>query len=360
MSLSAHDAIRHIEHTLASDSVPSVGAMRILNDAGQFLVNMHNWRWLESQQATLDLLADTDYVWLPDNFRELVAVQTEDGINAGVKMTTQQQLLRLRSMSAANSYVYHAAVTHATRQEAATASITFSASTQPDTNSEIDLHDTVDAAVKYKFVTAAATDTDTIRYVVKGSTTADTAKAFTDAVNATPTLYVHATDTASRVTTLTSTLTGTPGNSFTITTPGSGNTNTTIVGFAGGRDGGPPQPRLDIWPTPTTDSLGGLLVYYRGGWMTVTNDRQMLYLPEWMETLYLLAVRAFARGYEREADGTVNMRLADIKQGPIFMAAQQRDKEMTPTIGSMTGGAVEGLRANYDWFWNFSSTAGPS
>ena len=227
MSLSAHDAIRHIEHTLASDSVPGVGAMRILNDAGQFLVNMHNWRWLESQQATLDLLKDTDYVWLPDNFRELVAVQTEDGINAGVQMTTQQQLLRLRSMSAANSYVYHAAVTHATRQESATASITFSASTQPDTDSEIDLHDTVDAAVKYKFVTAAATDTDTIRHVVKGSTTADTAKAFTDAVNATPTLYVRAADTASRVTTLTSTLTGTPGNSFTITTPGGGNTNTT-------------------------------------------------------------------------------------------------------------------------------------
>jgi len=361
MSLSAHDAIRHIEHTLASDSVPGVGAMRILNDAGQFLVNMHNWRWLESQQATLDLLQDTDYVWLPDNFRELVAVQTEDGINAGVQMTTQQQLLRLRSMSAANSYVYHAAVTHAMRQEQATGTLTFDSSTQPTTNSIVTLDDKRNAAVQFKFVASAGTDTDVLRHVVKGTTTTATAQAFTDAVNATPTLYMRAADTATQVSTLTYTMRGSAGNSATqAQTTATVNITFSAGTLLGGRDGGTPQPRLDIWPAPSADSLGGLLVYYRGGWLPVTNDKQMLYLPEWMETLYLLAVRAFARGYEREGDGTVNMRLADIKQGPIFMAAQQRDKEMTPNLGPMSGGAVQGLRASYDYFWNFSSTAGPS
>ena len=361
MSLTAHDAIRHIEHTLASDSVPEVGAMRILNDAGQFLVNMHNWRWLESQQATLDLAKDTDYVWLPDNFRELVAIQTEDGLNAGVMMTTQEQLLRLRSMSAANSYVYHAAVVHATRQEQATGTLTFHDSSQPDNDSIVTLDDKHNGPVEFKFVASAATDTDVLRHVVKGTTTAATATAFTDAVNATPTLYMQAADTASKVSTLTYTLPGSQGNSATqAQTTGTTNVTFSAGTLLGGRNGGTPQPRLDIWPAPTSDSVGGLLVYYRGGWMPVTNDSQMLYLPEWMETLYLLAVRAFARGYEREGDGTVNMRLMDIQAGPIFMAAQQRDKEMTPNLGPMGGGAVQGLRANYDYFWNFSSTAGPS
>ena len=55
MALLASDAIAHIRHTLASEDVPDVGALRILNDAGQHLVNMHNWQWCEGAQSYLYL-----------------------------------------------------------------------------------------------------------------------------------------------------------------------------------------------------------------------------------------------------------------------------------------------------------------
>ena len=359
MTLSAHDAVRHIEHTLASDSVPGVGAMRILNDAGEFLVNMHNWRWLEGTERSLDLSKDISYVWLPKDFRELIALQTTDGLNAGIRMTTQRQLVQLRSMSVANSYVYHAAVVHAQRQDQATGTLTFDDSSRPGDNSIVTLDDGHNPSVQFKFVTSAAADTDVLRHVVKGTTTTTTATAFTDAVNAAPTLYIQAADTAAKVSTLTYTLPGSQGNSATqAQTSGSTYITFSAGTLSGGRDGGTPRPRLDIWPTPTSDSPAGIRVYYRSGWMPVSDETQMLYLPAWMETLYLFLVRAFARSYEREGDGSVSVRLQDLKAGPLFVSAQQRDKEMTYDIGPMMNGAVH--TSNPDPLWNFSSTAGPS
>ena len=335
--------------------------MRILNDAGEFLVNLHNWRWLEGTERSLDLHNGKSYVWLPSNFRELIAIQTTDGLNAGIQMTTQRQLVELRSQAAANSYMYHAAVVHAQRQDQATGTLTFDDSSRPGDNSVVTLDDGHNPSVQFKFVTSAAADTDVLRHVVKGATTTTTATAFTDAVNAAPTLYIQAADTAAKVSTLTYTLPGSQGNSATqAQTSGSTYITFSAGTLSGGRDGGSPRPRLDIWPTPTSDATAGIRVYYRSGWMKVTDDNQMLYLPEWMETLYIFLVRAFARSYEREGDGSVSVRLNDIKMGPLFTQAQQRDKEMTPDIGPLTNGAVGSMYGNPDPLWNFSSTSGPS
>lgn len=366
MTLTAHDAIRHIQHTLASDSVPAVGAMRILNDAGNFLVNMNNWRWLESEQATLDFAKDTDYVWLPSNFRELLGVQTADGLNQGIQMTTQQKLLELRSVAVANSFVYQAAVVHAQRQLAASSQLTCS-SNPADTNTAV-LNDGVNPAVTFTFSTTAGTvlETATAREVVRGSTSALTMVAFTDAINAAPALYFKAADNN----------TATPDSKINLTyaRPGlEGNLGAEASWFTdpdakfdaapnmtGGIGSGPPRPRLDIWPTPTTDSLGAVTVYYRAGWMTVENDSQFLYMPEWIETLYLFLVRTFAQGYERESEFNIGVGLDAIINSSLYLAAQQRDKEMTPSFGAMAGGAAQGVVNHYDYFWNFSSTANPS
>ena len=364
MTLSAHDAVRHIEHTLASDSVPGVGAMRILNDAGEFLVNMHNWRWLEGTERSLDLSKDISYVWLPEDFRELIALQTTDGLNAGIRMTTQRQLVRLRSMSVANSYVYHAAVVHAQRQAAASSQLTCS-SNPADTNTAL-LNDGINPSVTFTFSTTAGTvlETATAREVVRGSTSALTMVAFTDAINAAPALYFKAAD--NNTTTPDSKINLTyarPGLEGNLGAEGGWFTDTNskfsaAPNMTGGIGGGPPRARLDIWPTPTSDATAGIRVYYRSGWMPVSDEAQMLYLPGWMETLYLFLVRAFARSYEREGDGSVSVRLQDLKAGPLFVAAQQRDKEMTYDIGPMMNGAVH--TSNPDPLWNFSSTAGPS
>ena len=361
MSLTAHDAIRHIQHTLASDSVPAVGAMRILNDAGQFLVNMNNWRWLESEQATLDLTQDQEYIWLPSNFRELIAIEATAGLTAGVQMATQRQLVELRSLSVANSYVYRVAVIHAQRQEQATGTLTFHASSQPAADSVVTLDDKHNAAVQFKFVSAATADTDTLRHVVIGATTAATAEAFTQAVNSAPTLYMRAADTASRVCTVTYTRPGSHGNSATqAETTATTNITFSAGTLSGGRDGGAPRPRLDLWPAPSADSADAFRIYYRGGWKSVEDGDEFLYMPEWIETLYLFIVRAFARGYERESEFSINAFLAECSEGPLYIKAQQRDKEMTPDMGPMTGGAVSAIYHRPDPLWNFSSTSGPS
>ena len=370
MTLTAHDAIRHIQHTLASDSVPAVGAMRILNDAGNFLVNMNNWRWLESEQATLDFAKDTDYVWLPSNFRELLGVQTADGLNQGIQMTTQQKLLELRSVAVANSFVYQAAVVHAQRQLAASSQLVCDA--DPVDGSALKLDDGVNPAVTFTFRNAAGladlanTETATARNVTLGSTRATSITALTDAINKAPALFFKAADnnttTPDSKVNITYSRPGTVGNLGSHTSWFT-DTNSKFANpenMTGGIGSGPPRPRLDIWPTPTTDSLGAVTVYYRAGWMTVENDSQFLYMPEWIETLYLFLVRTFAQGYERESEFNIGVGLDNIVNSPLYLAAQQRDKEMTPSFGAMAGGAAQGVVNHYDYFWNFSNTANPS
>ena len=370
MTLTAHDAIRHIEHTLASDGVPAVGAMRILNDAGNFLVNMHNWRWLESEQATLDFEKDTNYIWLPSNFRELLGVQTADGLNQGIQMTTQQKLLELRAVAVANSFVYQAAVVHAQRQVAASSQLVSDA--DPENGSSLILNDGINPAVTFTFRNAAGladlanTETATARNVTLGSTRAASITALTDAINKAPALFFKAADnnttTPDSKVNLTYSRPGTVGN---LGAHGNWFTDSSSkfanpVNMQGGVGGGAPRPRLDIWPTPTADTLGAVTVYYRAGWMTVEDDNQFLYLPEWMETLYLFLVRTFARGYERESEFNIGTALGAMAASPLFTAAQQRDKEMTPSLGAMAGGAAQGVVNTYDYFWNFTSTSAPS
>ena len=67
-------------------------------------VNMHNWSWCEGAQQTLSLFKDQEYVWLPEDFREIVAVQTTNGLNSGFRLTTEERLLQLRALSVSNSW----------------------------------------------------------------------------------------------------------------------------------------------------------------------------------------------------------------------------------------------------------------
>jgi hypothetical protein len=102
------------------------------------------------------------------------------------------------------------------------------------------------------------------------------------------------------------------------------------------------------------------MVYYRRGWQACDSDNALIPIPDWMETLYLNLVRAFARGYERETEAGFDARLAAIKAGPVYMACQLRDKEMVSDYGALRGGAASGVRGMYDHLWNFSGVANPS
>lgn len=355
MTLLVSDAIAHIRHTLASEDVPSIGAYRILNDAGQYMVNMHNWSWCEGAQQTLSLFKDQEYVWLPEDFREIVAVQTTNGLNSGFRLTTQERLLQLRALSVSNSFEYHAAVVHAPRGVAASATVTFGSLSS---GSNLVVSDAYNPNTTFTFRTTlgdADDDSATSRFVLLGSTTTTAASNLAKAINDAPLLYLRA-SASGAVVTVTHQREGTRGNSMTLS-PSSG--SMTVLTDDIGVDGGPVRARLDLWPTPTQDDLDRLYVYYRRGWQSCDSDNALIPIPDWMETLYIDLVRAFARGYERESEAGFDARVAAIKAGPIYMAAQLRDKEMVQHIGPMQGGAVTGVRATYDHLWNFTSVAAP-
>jgi hypothetical protein len=235
-------------------------------------------------------------------------------------------------------------------------------------NNTFKLDDGVNPEVTFVFVDAAGThaETATAREVVLGATTALTAVSITNAINAAPATNFTAEDnnptTPDSKVKVTYAIPGVGGNLgaeanwFTDTN----SKFAAATAMAGGVSSGPPRPRLDIWPTPTADDVGGILVYYRAGWATVDDGSHILYLPEWVETLYLFLVRTFARAYEREGDVHISTLLDAIVQSPLYLSVQQRDKEMTPSFGAMTGGAVQSMGGQYDNLWNFSSTSGPN
>ena len=358
MTLLASDAIAHIRHTLASQDVPSVGALRILNDAGHYLLSAHNWAWCEGAQAELPLTAGQPYVWLPDDFREIIAIQAVESLNSGFILTTQDRILKLRALATASSFHYHAALVHTQMAKAATGTVVIGGTLSD--GDVVTILDGYNPTVAFRFKTAPVTltDTDTDIYlgVANPNLVASNAATLADAINNTATLYVTASS-ALGVVSVTHSRPGPVGNAMTL---GDTATNISVTNADTGTVSGPPLPRLDIWPEPGTSEVVGLRVYYRSGWMRVTGDNVMLRLPEWLESLYLQVVRAFARGYERESDAGADQRIASIAQGPLMAAAKLRDSEMLPNIGPIQGGALEQNYGVYDPVWNFSSTGGPS
>lgn len=355
MTLLVSDAIAHIRHTLASDDVPSIGAHRILNDSGNLMVNMHHWQWCEGAESNLSLYKDQPYVWLPEDFREIVAAQTTNGLNTGFRLTTHKRLLQLRSLAVANSFEYHAAISHASRGAAATATMAVGTLVN---GTSVTISDAYNPATTINFqTTVAATDVDDgfTRYMAIGATAADSASTLAAVINNAPNLYLRASVSESTVT-LTHQREGTRGNSLALTVPAA----ITKQELDTGVDSGPVRARLELWPTPSQDELDRLMIYYRRGWQAVDSDSALVSIPDWMEQLYIDIVRTVSRAYERESEAPLDVRIATIKNGPVFQAAKLRDATMTESMGPIRGGAVHGVRSNYDHLWNFSSVANPS
>lgn len=344
MTLTVQDCIGHIQHTLASDEVPAVGAYRILNDAGEYLCSCHHWRWLLGKRTTLDFEADQGHVWLPGNFRELISYDATQGLTSGLSLTTHQHLIELRTSSITTSnWRYWAAISHAPRYEFATGTVTFT--DVPADASTIIIDDGVNGAVTFEFdtsgdgVSGSNTEVDTS---ASGETRSTAAAKFQTAivgVKETGPLQVDA-SVSGAVVTITSRIPGTQGN---VALASSGTPNATLSGLSGGRDGGRPEPRLDIWPDPVTDLVDALTIYYRAGWEHLDEDSHSVSVPEWLEALYIQLVRAFARGYEREDMRSMSDRLNELTTSGMYMHAISRDAEIQPDYGPMMGGASESL-----------------
>lgn len=358
MTLTAKEALGHVRHALSSDKMPTVGGLRILNDAGESLVNMHSWRWLEGAQAYLSLRSGVDHVWLPENFRELMSLVASNSLNSGISLTTPDQIARHRADSSGSALHYMAAVVFATKEEPVSGIVLV--------KSNLLDGDWVDVAG----------DTDTVRFVFKGTLGTDTAAlvnvpfvnlndlvnalALADAINACPNLNVVARVQA-----------GT--NRVAIEQKVAGAFIPDTFSFAVNEathfvlvqpvqtsgPGGAPRPRLDLWPTPGADKVDGLTAYFRAGWRSIRGDKDTISVPAFMEPLYIQMVRTFALGYERDSEADISRRLSGLRNSTMFKDCRTRDSLLHPSYGPSINGAAAGELTGASAMWNFGDIGGP-
>lgn len=356
MALTAYDALRHVKHALSSEELPSVGGQRILNDAGEYMVGMHPWKWLEGTQSYVDLNKDQDHIWLPENLREVMSIVATDGLNLSVSMTTPQELA-IRRASTVNTAL-HYWVTPVWQMRGRPKHV-FVKSTQ---TVEDNVGPTIsDGSLSIAFRSDASRQepVGNTYYFKRGAGAAETTENLVAAINASDLSVVARIE-------QTSTYKG----GFRVTGTYSGaadrdywafNTDTMIsagVDEFPGVVGGAPQPRLDLWPTPTAYKKDAMVVYYRRGWETIRHDDQAIGVPTWLESLYLACVRAVALGYERDNEADVNARLSMVRRGPLFNDAARRDSLLVTTLGAMQGGAVQ-YDNGINPMWNFDNINNP-
>lgn len=111
--------------------------------------------------------------------------------------------------------------------------------------------------------------------------------------------------------------------------------------------GSPPSPILEIGPGSGSNITGAFRLFYRARWLTLRADSTTVDVPEFSEALLLQLVRAFARGYVREDQGSLDARLAEIHSGPIFQAAKRSDGNVQPNMGKLRGGGPMIWRKGY-------------
>jgi len=116
---------------------------------------------------------------------------------------------------------------------------------------------------------------------------------------------------------------------------------------ASGTDGQPVK-RLEIWPTPATgDGTGNEFnLIYRGTWAVLDTTDDLVRIPNHLNSLFIEILRAVARGYEEEDNGTLSERLLAVVNGPILRMAREREDRMQPENGDWNGGAAEGFYSN--------------
>lgn len=97
MALLASDCYKHIEHGLSGKPSELYPLQEILNDAGEWLLSAHQWEWSVPGPALLGVTQDQEYVELPADFRELIAIQPTENLTSSICPTTRTRLLEMRT-----------------------------------------------------------------------------------------------------------------------------------------------------------------------------------------------------------------------------------------------------------------------
>lgn len=87
----------------------------LLNDAGHYLTNMHDWGWLARPPANLNFVASQEYVTLPSDFGNMLSIEVPNSLQTTVQEETLERILYLRGSSLNDPFRYHVAVVFPTQ-----------------------------------------------------------------------------------------------------------------------------------------------------------------------------------------------------------------------------------------------------
>mgnify|MGYP001559722213 CR=1 FL=1 len=118
----------------------------------------------------------------------------------------------------------------------------------------------------------------------------------------------------------------------------------------------PPTTRLAIFPPSSTTASAVYRMVYRAGWANLTADATYVPIPVWGENLFETLLMAFARGLQREEQGSTDKRLEEIARGRIFRNALHDDRTKQPEHGRIQGAIAQRRRRWRVWPFSGHST----
>ena len=128
----------HALHAIGGVLDARLSVTDLVNEAGERLVNMHPWNWLQREPTDLSLTADQKFVTLPTDFRDIVAIHTNSSVNNAVYLTTMDDIITRRgSQISITQTDYWAALAWPTQ----------ASTTSAPTNPRLELWPTPNAAV---------------------------------------------------------------------------------------------------------------------------------------------------------------------------------------------------------------------
>lgn len=89
--------------------------IELVNDAGQYMLSMADWKFLERPPASLNFVAATNYIVLPTDFGQMIRVEVPNALQNTVEMSTLQEIEYLRGSPLNDPFRYVVAVEYATQ-----------------------------------------------------------------------------------------------------------------------------------------------------------------------------------------------------------------------------------------------------
>jgi hypothetical protein len=300
MSLTVSQCVQHVQHTLAGDLSAEIDSLSIINQSGEFLVSMHPWKWLERSPQKLDLrgtVTVSGASWNEQNFKFTKDVGFSDytflegdefEVTSGTNVNKDFYSIVKRVDD--STIVLDRSISDGGLVSAVSGSIDTSAVSLPSDLMEVIAYETSNSLTNsFEFTS--------LQKLINSRT---------NQIELTNWGYLGA-----------------------------------IVHGSNRDTGGKPVPRLEIWPTPSSNDLAALTIFYRAGWEKMTGDTDIVEIPEWMESFFIQLVRSFARGYEEEDASSMSERLAEASMSPLFISSIRRDSAIQPDLGPQQGGHVQ-------------------